>query len=51
MQMANAQWVRETRRLAKIQKRVGEEKVERMKEGQAVEDKCQKVKTTKVKGK
>ena len=49
--MANTQHVREVWKLAKPQKKVGEEKVERVKEGQAVKDKSQKKKTTKAKGK
>ena len=42
IQMANAQWVREMRKLT--QKRAGEEKVEWVKEGQAVKDESQKEK-------
>ena len=49
--MANAQWAREMRKLAKAQKKVGKEKVERVKEGHAVKDKSQKEKKIKAKGK
>ena len=49
--MAKAQLAREMRKLAKAQKRLGEEKFERAKEEQVVKDKSQKEKTTKAKGK
>ena len=49
--MVNTQQMREVRKLTQAQKRAREEKVKMVREGQAVKDKNQKEKTTKMMGK